>query len=238
MGWLIHCTSPALSLFLYSTLEFIKEILHQIYDVKSLVVWAGYIGMAIIIFSETGLLAGFFLPGDSLLVTAGLLAATPDPVTGHPLLNIWYLILILIPSAIAGDATGYWIGSKAGPRLFKKEKSFFFRKDYLIKTQNFYDKHGGITIIIARFMPIIRTFAPTVAGIAQMKYIKFAQYNIVGGFAWILSMTLLGFYLGRLVPGIEKHIEKVIIVVVFLSILPGIIKYVKHKFRKKKPAVE
>ncbi|MBZ0203896.1 MAG: VTT domain-containing protein [Ignavibacteria bacterium] len=194
--------------------------------------------MAIIIFSETGLLAGFFLPGDSLLVTAGLFAATPDPVTGQPLLNIWYLNLLLIPCAVIGDATGYWIGSKAGPRLFKKEKSFFFRKDYLIKTQNFYDKHGGVTIIIARFMPIIRTFAPTVAGIAKMHYLKFAQYNVVGGFAWVLSMTLMGFYLGRLVPGIENHIEKVIIIIVFLSILPGIIKYIKHRLNKRKALAE
>jgi membrane-associated protein len=189
--------------------------------------------MAVIIFAETGLLAGFFLPGDSLLVTAGLFAATIDPATSEPYLNIWLLNLILIPCAIAGDALGYWVGSKTGPRLFRKEKSFFFRKDYLIKTQEFYNKHGGVTIIIARFMPIIRTFAPTVAGIAQMKYKKFAQYNVVGGFLWIVSLTLMGYYLGRLIPGIEKHIEKVIIVIVFLSILPGIIKYLQHKFKKK-----
>lgn len=213
-------------------MEFIKEIFAQIYDVRSLVMWAGYFGLAVIIFTETGLLAGFFLPGDSLLVTAGLFAATNDPVSGEAYLDIVYLNLSLIPSAILGDATGYWIGSKAGPRLFKKEKSFFFRKDYLIKTREFYEKHGGITIIIARFMPIIRTFAPTVAGIAKMKYAKFAQFNIFGGILWVLSMTLLGFYLGRLIPGIEKHIDKVIIVIVFLSILPGIIKYLKHKFGK------
>ncbi len=215
-------------------MEFIKEIFAQIYDVRSLVMWAGYFGLAVIIFTETGLLAGFFLPGDSLLVTAGLFAATNDPVSGEAYLDIVYLNLSLIPSAILGDATGYWIGSKAGPRLFKKEKSFFFRKDYLIKTREFYEKHGGITIIIARFMPIIRTFAPTVAGIAKMKYAKFAQFNIFGGILWVLSMTLLGFYLGRLIPGIEKHIDKVIIVIVFLSILPGIIKYLKHKFGKEK----
>lgn len=215
-------------------MEFLKEIFHQIYDVKALVVWAGYVGMAIIIFAETGLLAGFFLPGDSLLVTAGLFAATPDPLTGQPYLNIWMLNLILIPCAILGDATGYWIGSKTGPKLFRKEKSFFFRKDYLVKTQEFYDKHGGVTIIIARFMPIIRTFAPTVAGIAQMQYKKFAQYNIVGAFAWIVSMTLLGYYLGRLIPGIENHVDKVIIVIVILSISPAIYKYLQHKFGKKK----
>lgn len=219
-------------------MELIKEILHQIYDVKSLVMWAGYVGMAIIIFAETGLLAGFFLPGDSLLVTAGLFAATPDPVTGQPLLNIWYLNLILIPCAIVGDATGYWIGAKSGPRLFKKEKSFFFRKDYLIKTHNFYEKHGGVTIIIARFMPIIRTFAPTVAGIAQMHYWKFAQYNIIGGIAWVLSMTLLGYFLGSAIPGIEKHIDKVIIIIVFLSISPGIYKFIKHRLEKRKAAPE
>lgn len=213
-------------------MEFIKEVLTQIYDVRSIVMWAGYLGLAIIIFTETGLLAGFFLPGDSLLVTAGLFAATHDPVTGEPFLNIVYLNLSLIPSAIIGDATGYWIGSKAGPRLFKKEKSFFFRKDYLLKTQEFYEIHGGVTIIIARFMPIIRTFAPTVAGIAKMKYVKFAQYNIFGGILWVLSMTLLGYYLGTLVPGIEKHIDKVIIIIVFLSILPGIIKFIKHKLQK------
>ncbi len=219
-------------------MEFLKEILHQIYDVKSLVVWAGYFGMAVIIFAETGLLAGFFLPGDSLLVTAGLFAATLNPATGEPYLNIWYLNLLLIPCAIIGDATGYWIGHKAGPRLFKKEQSFFFRKDYLIKTQEFYEKHGGITIVIARFMPIIRTFAPTVAGIAQMQYVKFAQYNVFGGFLWVVSMTLIGFYLGRLIPGIENHIDKVIIVVVFLSILPGIIKLLKHKLQKRKVTTE
>lgn len=217
-------------------MEFLKEIFHQIYDVKSLVIWAGYIGMAIIIFAETGLLAGFFLPGDSLLVTAGLFAATPNPATGEPYLNIWMLNLILIPCAIIGDATGYWIGHKTGPKLFSREKSFFFRKDYLIKTKNFYDKHGGSTIIIARFMPIIRTFAPTVAGIAQMQYRKFAQYNVIGGFAWVLSMTLLGFYLGRAIPGIENHVDKVIIIIVFLSISPGIYKFLKHKFAKKKTA--
>lgn len=215
-------------------MDFLKEIFQHIYDVKALVVWAGYAGMAVIIFAETGLLAGFFLPGDSLLVTAGLFAATPDPLTGEPYLNIWMLNLILIPCAIIGDATGYWIGSKTGPKLFRKEKSFFFRKDYLIKTQEFYDKHGGVTIIIARFMPIIRTFAPTVAGIAQMQYKKFAQYNVVGAFAWIVSMTLLGYYLGRLIPGIENHVDKVIIVIVFLSISPAIYKYLQHKFGKKK----
>lgn len=207
-------------------MEFIKEILHQIYDVKSLVMWAGYIGLVFIVFAETGLLVGFFLPGDSLLVTAGLFAATGE-------LNIFYLNLLLIPAAILGNIAGYFIGRKAGPRLFNREQSLLFRKDYIIKTKVFYEKHGASTMIITRFMPILRTFAPVVAGIGGMDYSKFLLYNIIGALAWILSMTLTGYYLATLIPGVDKHIEKVIIIVVFLSLLPGIIKYLKHKFGKK-----
>lgn len=219
-------------------MEFLKDIFNQIYDVKSLVIWAGYAGMAFIIFAETGLLAGFFLPGDSLLVTAGLFAATPDPNTGQTYLNILILIPLLLPCAILGNSTGYLIGNKAGIRLFKKEQSLLFRKDYLIKTHEFYEKHGKITIIIAQLMPIFRTFAPTVAGIGSMKFTDFIRYNIIGAVIWIPGMLLIGFYLGRAIPGIENHIEKVIIVVVFLSILPGIIKFLKHKLQKRKAAAE
>jgi membrane-associated protein len=188
--------------------------------------WAGYVGLFAIIFAETGLLVGFFFPGDSLLVTAGLFSSTGD-------LNIFFLNLLLIPAAILGNSAGYWIGYKSGPKLFKREQSFLFRKDYLIKTKEFYDKHGGQTIIITRFMPFFRTFAPIVAGIGQMKYSKFLNYNIVSAVLWILSMTLIGFFLGRTIPNIDKHIEKVIVVIVFLSLLPAIIKYLKHKLSKK-----
>jgi len=219
-------------------LEFLKEIFNQIYDVKSLVIWAGYAGMAFIIFAETGLLAGFFLPGDSLLVTAGLFAATPDPNTGETYLNILILIPLLFPCAVIGNSTGYFIGTKAGPRLFKKEQSLLFRKDYLIKTHEFYEKHGKMAIIIAQLMPIFRTFTPTVAGVGTMKFSNFIKYNIIGAIIWIPGMLLIGFYLGRAIPGIEHHIEKVIIVVVFISILPGIYKYLKHKLQKKKTAAE
>lgn len=187
--------------------------------------WAGYVGLTAIIFAETGLLIGFFLPGDSLLVTAGLFAATSD-------LNIIWLNLLLIPAAIIGNSVGYWIGKKSGPRLFTREQSLLFRKDYLIKTKVFYEKHGASALIVTRFMPILRTFAPIVAGIGQMDYKKFMKYNIIGAFGWILSMTLIGFFLGRTIPNIEKHIEKVIIIVVLLSLLPAIIKYFKHKFTK------
>ncbi|MBM4158141.1 MAG: hypothetical protein FJ216_05100 [Ignavibacteria bacterium] len=194
----------------------------------------GYIGLIIIVYSETGLLVGFFLPGDSLLVTAGLLAATPkdlsNPEAGT-ILNIYILLCTLIPATILGDATGYLIGNKTGPKLFKKEQSLFFRKDYLIKTHEFYEKHGGKTIIIAKFVPIIRTFAATVAGVANMKYTRFLRFNVMGAVTWITSMTLLGYFLGS-IPGVAKHIEKVIIIVVLLSISPAIYKWITHRIKK------
>lgn len=218
-------------------MEFINELWAYVSNpdfLKILIRDVGYVGLFIIIFAETGLLFGFFLPGDSLLVTAGLLAATvvPGSPTNETYLNIYYLNFLLIPAAIIGDALGYYIGKKLGTRLYSRKSSRLFKQEHLIKTHNFYEKHGGKTIIIARFMPIIRTFAPTVAGIADMHYLKFAQFNVFGGIFWILSMTMLGFYLGN-IPGVEKHIEKVIVIVVFLSILPAIIGWLKSKFKKK-----
>ena len=219
-------------------MEIINELFKSITDPTFLPTFIkniGYIGLITIIFSETGLLAGFFLPGDSLLVSAGLLAATPiSQSSEETYLNIIYLIVFLIPAAISGNAMGYFIGHKAGPKLFKKEQSLFFRKDYLIKTHEFYEKHGGMTIILAQFMPIVRTFAPTVAGVAQMKYVSFFRYNVFGAIFWISSMTLIGYLLGNTIPNINQHIEKVIIIVVLLSISPGIIKFVKHKMEKRK----
>lgn len=184
-------------------------------DLQHLVQWCGYIGLIIIVFSETGLLIGFFLPGDSLLVTAGLFAwqGTFDIV----LLNAF-----LIPAAIVGDATGYWFGKKTGPKLYERKDSRFFKQSHLLAAKSFYEKHGGKTIVIARFMPIVRTFAPIVAGVAQMSYRRFAAFNVWGGIAWVASMTLTGFLLPRAIPGSEKHVEKVIIIVVLLSISPAI----------------
>jgi membrane-associated protein len=207
-------------------LDFIKEFFNSVYDVKSLVMWAGYAGLFIIVFAETGLLVGFFLPGDSLLVTAGLFAATGD-------LNIFYINLLLVPAAVLGNTAGYWIGHKSGPRLFRKEQSLLFRKDYLIKTKNFYEKHGPFTLVITRFMPILRTFAPIVAGIGQMKYSKFLYYNVFSAVLWIVTMTMTGYYLGRVVPNVDKHIEIVIVIVVVLSLLPAVIKFLKHRYSKK-----
>jgi len=205
-------------------LDFLTEFYQKLRDLPALVQWAGYVGLTIIIFAETGLLVGFFLPGDSLLVTAGLLAA--DPAFG---LNVWLLGLILTVAAIVGDTVGYHVGKATGPRIFTRENSLFFHKDHLLKAQAFYEKHGGKTIIIARFMPIVRTFAPVVAGVGQMRYASFLAYNVVGGVLWIWSMLITGYVLAKTVPGVAKHVEKVILVVVFLSILPGIIAWWRNR---------
>jgi len=205
-------------------LDFLTEFYHKLRDLPALVQWAGYVGLTIIIFAETGLLVGFFLPGDSLLVTAGLLAA--DPAFG---LNVWLLGLILTVAAIVGDTVGYHVGKTAGPRIFTRENSLLFNKNHLLKAQAFYETHGGKTIINARFMPIARTFAPVVAGVGQMRYASFLAYNVVGGVLWIWSMLITGYVLAKTVPGVAEHVEKVILLVVFLSILPGIIAWWRNR---------
>jgi len=202
-------------------------VLEQLPTLEEIVIWGGYIGLFLIIFSETGLLIGFFLPGDSLLVTAGLFAARGQ-------LDIVLLNIILIIAAVTGDATGYYIGLKAGHALYNRPQSRWFRRDHLIKTREFYEKYGGITIVVARFMPFARTFAPVVAGIAEMKYRKFAVYNIAGGIGWVVSMTFIGYFLGRTIPGIERHIEYVIFIVITISVLPIFIKYLQHRAQKRK----
>ena len=207
------------------------ELFHFLRDPRALVQAAGYVGLTAIIFTETGLLIGFFLPGDSLLVTAGLLASQPE--FG---LNVWIMGVILSIAAIVGDTVGYHIGKVSGPKIFTREDSLFFHRKHLIRAQEFYEKHGGKTIVIARFMPIVRTFAPVVAGVGNMKYRTFIAYNVFGGIFWVWSMLLTGYFLGRYIPGIDKHIEKIIILVVFLSILPGIIAWVREKRRGAAPA--
>ena len=201
-------------------------LLPQLPTLKEIVIWGGYIGLFLVIFSETGLLIGFFLPGDSLLVTAGLYAAATRE------LDPWMLILVLSVAAVTGDATGYFIGLKTGHALYNRPQTRFFRRDYLVKTKEFYEKYGGITIIVARFMPFARTFAPVVAGIGEMKYRRFVVYNATGGVGWITTMILLGYLLGESVPGIENKIEYVIAIILFLSVLPMIVKYLQHRYRK------
>ncbi len=213
------------------SVEFLSDLLARLRDLPALVQWAGYVGLSVIIFTETGLLIGFFLPGDSLLVTAGLLCS--QPAFG---LNVYLLGLLLSVAAILGDTVGYHIGRVTGPRIFTREDSFFFRRSHLLRAQAFYEKHGGKTIIIARFVPIVRTFAPVVAGVGQMQYRSFLAFNVVGGLSWVWGMLFTGYFLGRWVPGIDQHIEKVILVVIFLSILPGIIAWARERFRTVPPS--
>jgi membrane-associated protein len=206
--------------------DLIESFFKTVYNVPELIRWGGLIGLILVVFAETGLMIGFFLPGDSLLVTAGLFAAKGD-------LNIWTLNIALVLAAIIGDATGYYIGRRTGQALYSRPNSLLFRRDHLIKTHEFYEKHGGKTIIIARFMPIVRTFAPVVAGAAEMTYRQFFIYNVVGGILWVTSMTLTGFFLGKAVPNLEDHLHIVVAVVIFLSLLPAIIAWLRAKMAKK-----
>jgi len=200
------------------------RLFHRIYDVQGIITWGGLAALVAIIFAETGLLVGFFLPGDSLLVTAGVLAAA-----GH--LDIRVLLSLVSLAAIVGDQVGYYIGYRTGPVIFKREDSLLFKKHHLLRAHEFYERHGGKTIILARFMPIIRTFAPVVAGVGQMNYRRFVGFNVIGGVGWVWSMSLLGYFLGRAVPDIDKNIHVVIAVVIFLSILPGIIEWLRNRGR-------
>jgi len=177
-----------------NSVEILKEFFANLYHFETLIRWGGVTVLAIIVFSETGLLAGFFLPGDSVLVTAGLLCALDG------VMNIWVLNLALCLAAIAGDTAGYWLGYHMGQKIFNKDDSFFFRRSHVEKTHNFYTKYGAKTIVLARFIPIIRTFAPTMAGVGRMSYRTFLTFNVVGGIGWVLSMTSVGFFLGRVIP--------------------------------------
>jgi membrane-associated protein len=210
-------------------LEFILDLFRRLYNVPEIIRVGGLIGMIVIVYAETGLMIGFFLPGDSLLVIAGTVAAKGD-------LNIWWLNIALILAAIAGDATGYWIGKRAGQALYSRPNSFFFRREHLIKTHDFYEKHGGKTIVIARFMPIVRTFAPVVAGAAEMTYRHFAVYNILGGILWVTSMTLTGYFLGMAMgpEQIGKNLHLIVVIVIFISLLPGIISYLREKAKARR----
>jgi membrane-associated protein len=185
----------------------------------------GVIGVILIIFAETGLFFGFFLPGDSLLFTAGIFAS-------QGFLNLEVLIIGGIIAAILGDSVGYWSGKKYGRRLFEKDSGFFFKKKRLLDAEEFYQKHGKSTIIIARFVPIIRTFAPIVAGIGKMHYLTFISYNIFGGIIWVGGMVLLGYFLGGLIPDPEKYILPIALLIIFVSVVPILIKIIKE-YRKK-----
>jgi len=206
-------------------IESIKHLLHNLYDVQSLIHRGGILLVCIIVFIETGFFVGFFLPGDSLLVTAGIVAAAG-------LLNIWVLLPLAILCAIVGDQIGYGIGRKAGQALYNRPDSMFFKRRHLERAHEFYEKHGGKTIIIARFMPIVRTFCPPVAGAARMNYGKYLTCDIAGGALWVGSMTLGGYGVGKLMPNLGDKIHYVILAVVFLSLLPAIIGAIRSRGEK------
>jgi membrane-associated protein len=207
-------------------MQAIVDLFHRLHNLTELVQWAGIFGLAAIIFSETGLLVGVFLPGDSLLVTAGLLAAR-----GY--LNVYALAPLLTAAAICGNSVGYSIGRATGPRIFNRENSLFFNKKHAIRAHEFYAKYGRKTIVLAQFMPIIRTFAPVVAGVGGMKFRLFITFNIIGAVVWIWSMVGIGYFLGSYIPGIDQHIEIVIAIVIFISILPGLISGYRAKRAKR-----
>ena len=203
-------------------MNFLQNLFHTIYNVPELIRIVGQFGLPLIIFAETGLLVGFFLPGDSLLITAGLFAARGD-------LSLPLLIVTLIPAAILGNATGYQIGKRTGKALYSRPDSLLFRREHLRMTHEYYERHGGKTIIIAQFAPILRTFAPVVAGVAEMGYRRFASYNVVGAILWITSMTLTGYLLGNIIPGIDKRIDVLVMVVIAVSLLPAAIAFLRSR---------
>lgn len=192
------------------------------FDLVELIKTAGIIGLAFIVFAESGLLIGFFLPGDSLLFTAGFLAS-------QGILNIWLLLPILFVSAVLGDSVGYAFGKKVGPKIFTKEDSLFFHKDHLIRSQAFFERHGGKTIIIARFLPLVRTFAPILAGVGAMHYRSFLIYNVIGALLWAVGLTLGGYYLGKVVPNADHYLLPIIAGIIILSASPTLIHICRNK---------
>jgi len=195
-------------------METLQHLIGAVYNVRGLIEWGGTLLVSVIVFVETGMFVGFFLPGDSLLVTAGVFA-------GSGQLKLAYLLTFVTLCAIAGDQVGYLVGRKAGQGLYRREDSRFFKKRHLERAHEFYETYGGKTIILARFVPIIRTFCPPVAGAARMSYTRYLAYDIVGGILWVWSTVLLGYGLGRSVPNIDKRIHYVIAAVIVASFLPA-----------------
>ncbi len=204
-------------------IEFLKTVKHYL-DPEYLIQLGGVLAVVLIIFAETGLMIGFFLPGDSLLFTAGLFVAT-----GHLEINIFLFWLFLVIAAIVGDQTGYIFGRKTGEALFNRKDTWYFKKKYIEKTKEFYDKYGGMTIVIGRFVPIVRTFAPILAGVVKLPYRKFVGYNVFGGLLWITVMLFAGYGLGTAFPQIRQHIGLVALVIIILSIIPIIRTYLKER---------
>jgi membrane-associated protein len=204
--------------------DFLYGILTGAHSLDALIQWGGYVLLVAIVFAETGLLIGCFLPGDSLLVTAGLLAAA-----GH--LNIWWINVLLMPAAIIGDSVGYAIGARLGPRIFTREKSLLFNPKHVERTRRFYEKYGGKTIVIARFVPIIRTFAPVLAGVGAMEYRRFLSYNVLGGIGWVASMSWAGKLAGDFFPNIIQYMHVVVPVIIVASCVPIVVEIYRERRR-------
>jgi membrane-associated protein len=210
--------------------EYFVQLVTDPAALYELVRWGGYVALVAIVFTETGLLVGFFLPGDSLLITAGLVAAAGG-------LDIWLLNGLLIVAAIVGDSVGYAIGYRAGPRIFTRDDSRWFNRRHLVRTREFYERHGGKTIVLARFIPIIRTFAPVVAGVGRMEYRRFLAYNVLGGIGWVSGLTWAGYVLGRTIPDIGRYIHIVIGIVVIVSAIPIGVEWWRARARPERAAV-
>src|SRR5215468_624241 len=215
---------------IHSLLDFLaslkdpEKLIHMLSTI--LTGWYGYAALFAIVFSETGLLVGFFLPGDSLLFTVGV-------VCGAGQLNLVVVNLVLMSAAMLGDSTGYLLGRQTGPKIFSRPDSRLFKQEYVTRTHAFYEKYGGKTIIFARFVPIVRTFAAFIAGVGRMPYLKFLPFSVCGGIGWIFMMTMLGYTLGGL-PFVRHNFDKVILAIIFISLLPTIIEVIKARREKEK----
>ncbi|MBI3588987.1 MAG: DedA family protein [Candidatus Liptonbacteria bacterium] len=195
-------------------------------NIPTLIETAGYLGIFTVVFAESGVLLGFFLPGDTLLFTAGILAY-------KGLLNYWLLLGLIFGAAVLGDSVGYMIGRKVGPAIFKKEDSFLFHKDHILRAEKFYERHGGKTIILARFMPLVRTLAPILAGVGRMRYLSFVFYNLFGGALWTFGLVTIGFYLGRVIPNIEAYVWPIVALMILGSISPTLVTLIRNeRYRK------
>jgi membrane-associated protein len=210
------------------------DFIHKITDPDELAIlidtvfsgWWIYIVMVAIVYAENAILLGFILPGDSLLFTLGVVAGTGK-------INVWLLMGVLVVAAIAGDSTGYFLGKKTGPAIFSRPDSRLFKQEYVRRTQSFFERYGGKTILMARFVPVIRSFAPFMAGVGKMPYRTFVFYNVIGSFIWVVVLTMLGFWLGN-VPWIKENFEKAILLVVALSFVPAVIEIINHRRRSKR----
>jgi membrane-associated protein len=192
------------------------------FDLIAVIKATSYVGLFLIVFAESGLFFGFFLPGDSLLFTAGLLAS-------QGFFNIWIMVALLAIAAIIGDSVGYWFGKKVGRKLFERPNSKLFKKEYLIRTEHFYEKHGPKALILARFVPAVRTFAPIFAGIGTMHYGTFLRYNMIGGILWSIGVTLAGYFLGSRVPHIDHYLLPIILAIIIISFIPVFVEIIRNK---------